>query len=151
MKVVAQRVHSASVEVEGKVVGKIGKGLVLLIGVAETDTESDVEFVSNKCAHLRIFQDEQGKMNRSVIEENGEVLAISQFTLLGDTRRGRRPSFITAANPGKGERLYEHFINILRMNGLHVETGIFGAMMNVHLINTGPVTIIVESKDNGDD
>jgi D-tyrosyl-tRNA(Tyr) deacylase len=147
MKVVAQRVHSAFVETEGKIVGKIGKGLVLLIGVAESDAENDVEFVSNKCAHLRIFQDDQGKMNRSVIEEHGEVLAVSQFTLLGDTRRGRRPSFINAANPEKGERLYEYFINVLRMNGLHVETGVFGAMMDVHLINNGPVTIIVESKD----
>jgi D-tyrosyl-tRNA(Tyr) deacylase len=147
MKVVAQRVHSAFVETEGKIVGKIGKGLVLLIGVAESDAENDVEFVSNKCAHLRIFQDDQGKMNRSVIEEHGEVLAVSQFTLLGDTCRGRRPSFINAANPEKGERLYEYFINVLRMNGLHVETGVFGAMMDVHLINNGPVTIIVESKD----
>ncbi len=146
MKVVAQRVRLASVEIEQRVVGKIGQGLLLLIGVAEADTEIDVEFVANKCANLRIFQDDQGKMNRSVIEEKGEILAISQFTLLADTRRGRRPSFIGAANPEKGEKLYNYFINCLRDTGLHVETGVFGAMMDVHLVNAGPVTVIVESK-----
>jgi D-aminoacyl-tRNA deacylase len=147
MKVVIQRVNKASVEIDNRVVGNIGRGLVLLIGVAETDSESDVEFVANKCIHLRIFQDAQGKMNRSVIEEAGEILAISQFTLLADTRHGRRPSFIAAANPVKGEQLYEYFINCLRMAGLHVETGVFGAMMDVHLVNAGPVTIVVESKE----
>jgi D-tyrosyl-tRNA(Tyr) deacylase len=146
MKVVAQRVRQASVEIDNQVVGRIGQGLVLLIGVAEADTEVDVEFVANKCVNLRIFQDEQGKMNRSVIEEKGEVLAISQFTLLADTRRGRRPSFIGAANPEKGEKLYTYFINCLRETGLHVETGVFGAMMDVHLVNAGPVTVIVDSK-----
>lgn len=147
MKVVVQRVRQASVEIDHQVVGKIGYGLVLLIGVAETDTIQDVEFVANKCGHLRIFPDNQGKMNRSVIEEKGEVLAISQFTLLADTRRGRRPSFIGAANPGKGEEFYMLFLNCLRKMGLHVETGVFGAMMDVHLVNAGPVTVIVESKE----
>jgi D-tyrosyl-tRNA(Tyr) deacylase len=146
MKVVAQRVRQASVEIDHLVVGRIGPGLVLLIGVAEADTEIDVEFVANKCTNLRIFQDEQGKLNRSVIEEKGEVLAISQFTLLADTRRGRRPSFISAANPEKGEKLYTYFINCLRETGLHIETGVFGAMMDVHLVNAGPVTVIVDSK-----
>ncbi len=146
MKVVAQRVRQASVEINQQLVGRIGQGLVLLIGVAETDTEIDVEFTANKCANLRIFQDEQGKMNRSVIEQKGEILAISQFTLLADTRRGRRPSFIGAANPEKGQELYTYFINCLRETGLHVETGVFGAMMDVHLINSGPVTVIVDSK-----
>jgi len=146
MKVVAQRVRQASVEINHEVVASIGQGLVLLIGVAEADTEIDAEFAANKCANLRIFQDEQGKMNRSVIEEKGEVLAISQFTLLADTRRGRRPSFIGAANPEKGQELYTYFINCLRETGLHVETGVFGAMMDVQLINSGPVTVIVDSK-----
>jgi len=146
MKVVAQRVRQASVEINHEVVASIGQGLVLLIGVAEADTEIDAEFAANKCANLRIFQDEQGKMNRSVIEEKGEVLAISQFTLLADTRRGRRPSFIGAANPEKGQELYTYFINCLRETGLHVATGVFGAMMDVQLINAGPVTVIVDSK-----
>jgi D-tyrosyl-tRNA(Tyr) deacylase len=147
MKVVVQRVHSASVEVNKQVVGQIGRGLLLLIGVAQNDSESDVEYVADKCAHLRVFQDEQGKMNRSVLEEKGEILAISQFTLLADTSRGRRPSFIAAAGPEKGARLYEYFIDCLRKYNLPVASGVFGAMMDVHLINTGPVTVIVESKE----
>jgi len=146
LKVVVQRVKSASVTVEGKIVGKIGNGLVLLIGVAETDTKDNVEFIANKCTNLRIFQDNQGKLNRSLIDEKGEVLAISQFTLLGDTRKGRRPSFISAAQPEKGKEYYEYFIDCLVKQGAHVETGIFGAMMDVELINSGPVTLIVESK-----
>lgn len=146
MKVVVQRVSSAAVRVDGKEVGKIRNGLLLLIGVAEADTEADVEFVANKCSELRIFQDEGGKMNLSVQEVGGEILAISQFTLLGDTGKGRRPSFINAANPAKAEKYYENFIQLLINKGLHVETGIFGAMMDVDLINTGPVTLIVDSK-----
>jgi D-tyrosyl-tRNA(Tyr) deacylase len=146
LKVVVQRVSSAAVRVDGKEVGKIRNGLLLLIGVAEADTEADVEFVANKCSELRIFQDEGGKMNLSVQEVGGEILAISQFTLLGDTGKGRRPSFINAANPAKAEKYYENFIQLLINKGLHVETGIFGAMMDVDLINTGPVTLIVDSK-----
>jgi D-tyrosyl-tRNA(Tyr) deacylase len=146
LKVVVQRVSSATVRVDGKEVGKIRSGLLLLIGVAETDTEADVEFVANKCSELRIFQDEEGKMNLSVQEVGGEILAISQFTLLGDTGKGRRPSFINAANPAKAEKYYENFIQLLINKGIHVETGIFGAMMDVDLINTGPVTLIVDSK-----
>jgi D-tyrosyl-tRNA(Tyr) deacylase len=146
LKVVVQRVSSAAVRVDGKEVGKIRNGLLLLIGVAEADTEVDVEFVANKCSELRIFQDEEGKMNLSVQEVGGEILAISQFTLLGDTGKGRRPSFINAANPAKAEKYYENFIQLLINKGLHVETGIFGAMMDVDLINTGPVTLIVDSK-----
>ena len=148
MKVVVQRVHQASVDIDGRVVGKIGRGLLLLIGVAETDSESDAEYMADKCVHLRVFQDEQGKMNRSVLEENGQILAISQFTLLADTSRGRRPSFIAAAGPEKGERLYVYFIDCIRNFNLHVETGIFGAMMDVHLVNAGPVTVILDSKSN---
>ena len=146
MKVVVQRVKSASVAVEGKIVGKIVNGLVLLICVAETDTKDNVESIANKCTNLRIFQDNQGKLNRSLIDEKGEVLAISQFTLLGDTRKGRRPSFISAAHPEKGKEYYEYFIDCIVKQGVNVETGIFGAMMDVELINTGPVTLIVESK-----
>lgn len=146
MKVVVQRVKKASVSVDGQVVGQIGKGLMLLIGVAQEDTEADVEFVADKCVNLRIFEDEQGKMNRSLLEVGGEILAISQFTLLGDTRKGRRPSFIQAADPQKGNEFYQKFIERLRSHGVKVETGIFGAMMDVELLNYGPVTLIVESK-----
>ena len=146
MKVVVQRVSEASVEVAGKKVGAITNGLVMLIGVAQDDTGEDVAFVAQKCANLRIFEDDQAKMNRSLLETGGQVLAISQFTLLGDTRKGRRPSFILAADPDKGKSLYEFFIDCLRELGIHVETGIFGAMMDVYLTNRGPVTLIVESK-----
>ena len=146
LKVVLQRVDSASVRIDGKTVGKIGKGLLLLIGVAETDTRGDVEFVAEKCMNLRIFQDENGKMNRSLLEEKGEILAVSQFTLLGDTRKGRRPSFTRAASAEKGEEYYKYFIECLQKSESHVETGLFGAMMDVELVNSGPVTLIVESK-----
>jgi len=146
VKVVVQRVSSAAVRVDKKEVGKIGNGLLLLVGIAEKDSETDVQFVANKCSDLRIFQDEDGKMNRSVLDVGGEILAISQFTLLGDTRKGRRPSFIDAANPEKAEKYYNIFNQILINRGLHVETGVFGAMMDVELTNAGPVTLIVDSK-----
>ena len=146
MRVVVQRVSSAGVTVDGKEVGKIGIGLVLLIGIAETDTEADIEFVATKCSELRIFQDDEGKMNRSVLDVGGDILAISQFTLLGDTSKGRRPSFIKAANPDKAEQFYKIFNQMLINKRLRVETGIFGAMMDVELTNAGPVTIIVDSK-----
>jgi D-tyrosyl-tRNA(Tyr) deacylase len=134
------------VRVDGKEVGKIGIGLVILIGIAKTDTEADIEFVANKCSELRIFQDDDGKMNRSVLDVGGEIMAISQFTLLGDTSKGRRPSFIKAANPEKAEKYYKIFNQILINKRIHIETGIFGAMMDVELTNAGPVTIIVDSK-----
>jgi len=146
LRVVVQRVSSAGVTVDGKEVGKIGIGLVLLIGIAETDTEADIEFVATKCSELRIFQDDEGKMNRSVLDVGGDILAISQFTLLGDTSKGRRPSFIKAANPDKAEQFYKIFNQMLINKRLRVETGIFGAMMDVELTNAGPVTIIVDSK-----
>jgi len=146
LRVVVQRVRSASVIVDGIEVGKIGTGLVLLIGVAETDVEADLEYVANKCSELRIFQDNEGKMNRSVTEVGGEILSISQFTLLGDIRKGRRPSFIKAADPEKAEKYYKIFNELLINNGIHVETGRFGAMMDVNLINDGPVTLVVDSK-----
>jgi D-tyrosyl-tRNA(Tyr) deacylase len=140
-------VKNASVSVDGKIVGKINRGIMLLIGIAETDTIDDVDFIANKCVNLRIFEDNEGKMNRSVIEERCEILAISQFTLLGNTRKGRRPSFIDAASPEKGRTFYDAFVERLKSTGLKVECGIFGAMMNVDLINYGPVTIILENKD----
>ncbi len=147
MRVVIQRVRSASVRVDEKVTGEIQNGLMLLIGVAETDTSADVDYAAAKCANLRIFEDEDGKLNKSILETGGAILAVSQFTLLGDTRKGRRPSFINAARPEKGRKLYEDFVQILRELGIHVETGIFGAMMDVQLINNGPVTIIVDTEE----
>ncbi len=146
MKVVVQRVRSASVRVGKQTVGKIEKGLVLLVGVAESDSEIDIEFVANKCTELRIFQDDQQKMNLSLLDVEGEILSISQFTLLGDTKKGRRPSFIKAANPEKADKYYQYFNQVLSRRGIHVEKGVFGAMMDVELINDGPVTLIVESK-----
>ena len=148
MRVVVQRVRSASVRVNNKIEGKIGHGLLLLIGVSGTDAKSDIDFVANKCAELRIFPDNEGKMNRSVLDVGGEILSISQFTLLGDTRKGRRPSFIKAAKPELAEDYYYYFNQILTQKGLHVETGVFGAMMDVELINAGPVTLIIDSKEN---
>ncbi len=148
MKVVVQRVKHARVSVEGRVVGQIGRGLLLLIGVARDDTQEDVEFVADKCVHLRIFEDDQGKMNRSLLDVGGEILAISQFTLLGDTRKGRRPSFVNAADPEKGNAFYQKFIERLRSHGVKVQTGIFGAMMDVEFLNYGPVTLIVEGKNS---
>ena len=147
MKIVAQRVSAASVRVDGKIVGSINAGLVLLIGVATDDTAEDVDFVAEKCVNLRIFQDDEEKMNRSLLDIQGQILAISQFTLLGNTRKGRRPSFIEAAPPEKGKQLYDLFVKKLKTFNLKVECGIFGAMMDVELINQGPVTLIIESKN----
>jgi D-tyrosyl-tRNA(Tyr) deacylase len=129
MIVVLQRVKSASVTVDGKTVGAIDHGLLLLIGIAQNDDKHDVEYVADKCVHMRIFSDVQGKMNRSLLDVKGAVLAISQFTLLGDSRKGRRPSFIEAADPEKGNDLYRFFVNCLRKHAITVETGIFGAMI----------------------
>lgn len=146
MKVVVQRVSRASVKVDGKTTGRIEQGLVLLIGVHQQDEADDVDFVADKCVNLRIFEDENGKMNRSLLDVRGQVLAISQFTLLGNTRKGRRPSFIEAALPEKAEPLYEQFVERLKFYGLKVACGVFGAMMDVELINQGPVTLIIESR-----
>lgn len=144
MRVVLQRVDSASVTVDGAVVGKVGLGLLVLCGVEKGDTDEEARYLARKTAELRIFQDAEGKMNLSVQEVKGSVLAVSQFTLLADCRKGRRPGFDRAAPPAEGERLYELYVAELRKLGLPVETGRFGAEMLVDLRNHGPVTIILE-------
>jgi D-tyrosyl-tRNA(Tyr) deacylase len=146
LKVVLQRVKTASVSIEGKVEGAIGRGLLLLVGIAETDKPEDIEFVAKKCVELRIFEDNQKKMNRSLLDVNGEILSISQFTLLADTRKGRRPSFISAASPEKAASYYHQFNDRLAAMGIKIKTGVFGAMMDIALVNDGPVTIIIDSK-----
>ncbi|MFH1336098.1 MAG: D-aminoacyl-tRNA deacylase [Candidatus Zixiibacteriota bacterium] len=145
MRVVLQRVKEAKVTVEGEVVGQIGKGLVLLVGAKTGDTEKDVEFLADKCVNLRIFGDEDQKMNLSLLDVKGEVLVISQFTLYGDTGKGRRPSFTEALEPQQAEKLYLKFIELIKTKGLKTETGIFGAKMLVDISNWGPVTFILES------
>lgn len=146
MRAVVQRVKEASVRVEGRVVGGIGRGLLVLLGVATGDGEAEAEALAEKVANLRIFADETGQMNRSVLDTGGEVLVVSQFTLLGDARRGRRPSYIDAAPPEEANRLYERFAAEARRLGLRVETGVFRAMMDVALVNEGPVTILLDTK-----
>ena len=146
MRAVVQRVKNSSVNVGGDVVGKIGRGLLVLLGVANGDTTEDADFMANKIAHLRIFEDENQKMNRSLHDVGGEMLVVSQFTLLGDCRKGRRPSFINAAGPEQATELYEYFVKKTREQGISVQTGQFRAMMEVELINDGPVTLIIESK-----
>ena len=145
MKAVIQRVSAAKVEVEGKTVGQIGRGILLLLGVEKGDEERDADWLAEKIGNLRIFEDEKGKMNLSVKEIEGELLAVSQFTLAGNCAKGRRPSFDTAAPPEEANRLYEYFVERLRGLGLPVETGVFQAMMQVSLTNDGPVTFILES------
>lgn len=147
MKVVLQRVKEAKVTVDDNVVGKIGAGLLLLVGVGQEDVEQDLIWMADKLAGLRIFEDESGKMNLSVEDVKGAVLSVSQFTLFGDCRKGRRPNFMGAARPELAESFYEQFNERLRAKGLHVETGRFGAMMDVSLVNDGPVTLIVDSKN----
>ncbi|OBW59901.1 D-tyrosyl-tRNA(Tyr) deacylase [Solibacillus silvestris] len=146
MRVILQRSKRASVTVDGQVTGAIQKGYVLLVGITHSDTEEDIAYVAKKITDLRIWEDEDGKMNRSIAEAGGDILSISQFTLYADTRKGKRPSFVEAARPEQAKPLWEAFNEQLKANGLHVETGIFGAMMDVALINDGPVTITIESK-----
>lgn len=147
MRIVAQRVSGASVLVEGDTVGEIGAGLCLLIGVSRNDTHREAVRAAEKIAHLRIFSDEAGKMNRSLLDEGGCVLAISQFTLYADCRKGRRPSYTDAAPPALGEELYEAFMRALEDMGIHVERGVFGADMTVRIANEGPVTIVLDTDD----
>ncbi len=146
MRAVVQRVKESRVEINGEVVGSIGKGVLVLLGVAQGDEEKDCQFLAEKVANLRIFPDEHGQMNRSVLEAGGSGLVVSQFTLLGDCRKGRRPSFAKAAPPKEAQKLYNTFIRELRHKGLEVETGRFQEMMDVYLINDGPVTILLDSK-----
>jgi D-aminoacyl-tRNA deacylase len=146
MRVVVQRSKNAQVTVNGEITGQISKGLVLLVGVTHDDKDEDAAFLAEKIANLRIFEDEAGKMNLSLLEVGGEILSVSQFTLYGDCRKGRRPNFMDAARPEQANQLYEVFNGLLREKGIKVETGIFGAMMDVELINDGPVTLIVDSK-----
>ncbi|HWI64545.1 MAG TPA: D-aminoacyl-tRNA deacylase [Symbiobacteriaceae bacterium] len=145
MRAVVQRVSRGKVTVEGEVVGQVGKGYVVLLGVSKDDTPEAADYMAEKISGLRVFEDEQGKMNRSIIEAGGAVLAISQFTLYGDVRRGRRPGFDQAGRPEQAEPLYERFVEKLRSYGLTVETGRFQTHMEVELVNDGPVTILVDS------
>ena len=147
MRLVVQRVSEASVTAGGVTVGSIRTGLVILAGVAKTDTVSDVDFLSDKVLGLRIFPDGSGKMNRNVVDAGGSLLVVSQFTLYGDCRKGRRPSFDEAAAPEHAQALYNYFVEKLRLGPVPVETGLFQAMMEVHLVNQGPVTILMDTAD----
>lgn len=147
MKIVLQRCKKAKVTAEGKVTGTIGKGFVLLVGITHDDTEKEAEWLADKIIGLRIFEDEDGKMNRSLKDVEGEILSVSQFTLYADCNKGRRPSFVGAAAPEMANSLYERFNELLRSRGVTVETGIFGAMMEVDLINDGPVTLVLERRN----
>jgi len=146
VRAVVQRVFGASVEVDGAIVGSIDRGLLAFVGAASDDGDRDAEYLADKVAGLRVFEDESGRMARSVGDVNGAVLAVSQFTVFGDVRRGRRPSFDQAMEPVAAERLYEAFVAALRRSGLRVETGRFRAMMRVRADNDGPVTILIDSR-----
>ena len=146
MRAVIQRVERASVSVEGEIRGQIGAGFLVLIGVEEGDGDADFRYIAEKVPNLRVFEDEQGKMNRSLLDVGGELLAVSQFTLLGDARGGRRPSFITAARPETADPMYERLVADWRARGIRVETGVFGAHMKVSLVHDGPVTILLDSR-----
>ena len=146
MRAVVQRVSRASVKVESETVGQIEAGLLVLLGVGQDDAESDADYLVDKITGLRVFEDADGKMNRSVIDEGGAILAVSQFTLFGDVRRGKRPSFDAAARPEQAKKLYEYFVEKVRAVGVRCETGTFQAMMKVELANEGPVTIMVDSR-----
>ena len=146
MRAVVQRVTNASVTVDNETVGAIGPGIMVLIGVADTDTDKDLKYIIDKVMNLRIFDDENGVMNRSVIDAGGSILAVSQFTLYGDARGGRRPSYIRAAKPEPADAMYERAVAAWRENGIHVETGRFRTEMMVSLVNNGPVTILLDSE-----
>ncbi|WP_019850942.1 D-aminoacyl-tRNA deacylase [Desulfitobacterium sp. PCE1] len=148
MRSVVQRVTQASVTVEGEIVGRIGAGLLVLFGVGQGDTVSDLDWMVDKIVGLRLFEDEEGKMNRSIQDVGGEILMVSQFTLYGDCRKGKRPSFSTAAPPEMAKNLFQQAVEKMRGYGLHVETGIFQAEMQVALVNDGPVTLLIDSEKN---
>jgi len=147
MRIVIQRVSQAQVEIDGHTVARIGIGLVLLVGIMRGDSLVDASYLAEKCVNLRIFEDDAGKMNISGLEMNAELLVISQFTLYGDTRHGRRPSFIDAAPPTESLPIFDQFVSLLQQSGLKVATGRFGAHMNIELVNDGPVTIILDSRE----
>ena len=146
MRAVVQRVKESSVKADNEIIGRIDKGLLVLLGVAKSDISSDADYLANKIVNLRIFEDDDAKMNRSLVSIGGKMLVVSQFTLLGDCRKGRRPSFVAAAEPQKALELYENFVQKVRRLGIPVETGRFQAFMEVALINDGPVTLILESR-----
>jgi D-aminoacyl-tRNA deacylase len=145
MRAVVQRVSEATVRVDGVVAAQIGAGLLVLLGVGKDDADSDAEYLAEKVAHLRVLDDDAGQMNRSVLDTAGQVLVVSQFTLYGDARRGRRPGWSDAAPPEDARRLYERFVAVLRRTGVAVETGVFRATMRVALVNEGPVTLLLDS------
>ncbi len=145
MRAVIQRVQSASVKVDGELVSEIGAGLLIFLGIAHEDTETELEYIANKVANLRIFEDADGKMNCSLLDIGGSALVVSQFTLYGDCRKGRRPSFINAARPEVANALYEQFITALEQQNIPTQGGTFQAMMDVQLVNDGPVTILLDS------
>ena len=146
MRAVVQRVTSSAVEIENEVVGQIGAGLLVLLGISRSDGPAEADYLVEKIVNLRVFEDDQGKMNRSCLETSSEILVVSQFTLMGDCRKGRRPSFVEAAPPDVAEKLYEYFVSQVRSTGIFVATGRFQAKMDVSLVNNGPVTLIIESK-----
>jgi len=146
MRACLQRVHRASVTVDGQTVGEIEAGMLVLLGVAQEDTQNDVHQMADKLVELRIFEDDAGKMNRSLVDSGGQMLVVSQFTLLGDCRKGRRPSFIAAAEPALAEQLYDDFVVSVAAKGVHVVTGVFRAHMDVSLVNDGPVTLMLDSR-----
>ncbi|WP_144463288.1 D-aminoacyl-tRNA deacylase [Siminovitchia fortis] len=147
MKIVLQRCKQAKVTAEGRLTGSIGRGFVLLVGITHDDTEKEAEWLADKIINLRIFEDADGKMNRSLKDVDGEILSVSQFTLYADCNKGRRPSFVDAAAPDMANSMYERFNELLRSRGVKVETGVFGAMMEVDLVNDGPVTLVLERKN----
>jgi D-tyrosyl-tRNA(Tyr) deacylase len=145
MRAVIQRVRQSSVSVNHQIIGQIDKGLLVLLGVGKKDSEKDADFLAEKIPHLRIFEDKNKKMNLSLLDSGGQMLVVSQFTLLGNCRKGRRPSYVDAAEPDMANALYEYFIEKVRTKGIDVQSGRFRAIMDVHLINDGPVTLVVES------
>ena len=146
MRAIVQRVKRANVTVDGKIVGEIGKGILLLLGAGQNDGEADLQYTLEKILNLRIFSDESGRMNLSLLDTGGALLVVSQFTLYGDTRKGRRPSYIRALAPDPAEKMIDDFVGRARQRGVHVQTGKFGAMMDVELINDGPVTLLIDSE-----